>query len=108
MKSKSPKRVQRSLKSKSPKRVQRSLKSKSPNRIDVSSLKRQSLTKYGYSSKKSVKERQSALTKAVKHYGSEVVWKKLNVVGILNKNRSPQTSDIFNKDKNWLKLKFIK
>lgn len=98
MKSKSPKRIMRKSK-----RVVRKYKSS----IDVYSLKRHSLTKYGYSSKNSTNDRHSALSKAVKKYGPEVVWKKLNLISILNKNRSPQTSIIFNKDKNWIKLKFI-
>lgn len=114
---KSPKRTTTRLKksrsspkkSRSPKRstttTTRLKKSRSP--IDVSGLKRHSLSKYGYSSKKPVRARHTALGKAVKAYGAHVVWNKLNLVGVLNKNRSPKTSDVFISDKNWIKLKFM-
>ena len=84
----------------------RSLK-KSIVRIDTSKLDRYSLSKYGYSSKAKLVERREALKKAVKAYGHEKVWKKLNLVGILNKNRSPATSRVFITDKNWLKRTYF-
>lgn len=103
---KSPKRPGK--RSKSKRRSPKKSKQRSPYRIDVSGLKKNSLAKYGYSSSKGVRSRHIALGKAVKAYGPHVVWKKLNVVGILNKNRSPTTSAIFIQDKNWIKLKFLK
>ena len=82
-------------------------KKRSPFRIDTSKLDKLSLTKYGYSSKGKLTERREALKKAVKKYGHEKVWKKLNLVGILNKNRSPATSRVFIADKNWLKRTYF-
>lgn len=105
MKKKSPKRPVKRPKSK---RSAKKSKQRSPYRIEVSGLKKNSLAKYGYSSSKGVRARHIALGKAVKAYGPHVVWNKLNVVGILNKNRSPTTSAVFIQDKNWVKLKFIK
>lgn len=90
--------------------VKRSVKrtpKKSVQKIDTSKLDRYSLTKHGYSSKGKMIERREALKKAVKAYGPEKVWKKLNLVGILNKNRSPQTSRVFIMDKNWLKRTYF-
>lgn len=82
-------------------------KKRSPFRIDTSKLDKCSLSKYGYSSKVKLVERREALKKAVKAYGHEKVWKKLNLVGILNKNRSPATSRVFVADKNWLKRTYF-
>lgn len=82
-------------------------KKRSPFRIDTSKLDKCSLSKYGYSTKVKLVERREALKKAVKAYGHEKVWKKLNLVGILNKNRSPSTSRVFVADKNWLKRTYF-
>lgn len=82
-------------------------KKRSPNRIDTSKLDRYSLSKYGYSSKVKLTERREALKKAINAYGKEKVWKKLNLVGVLNKNRSPTTSRIFIADKNWIKRTYF-
>lgn len=76
--------------------------------MDSSKFKKNSLGKYGYKSSISLPFRHAALEKAVKAYGSKSVWSKLNAVAILNKNRSPTTSNIFTMDKNWVKRKFIK
>lgn len=99
--------VKRSVKrSPSKKSVKRSVK-RSVQKIDTSKLDRYSLTKHGYSSKGKMIERREALKKAVNAYGPEKVWKKLNLVGILNKNRSPKTSRVFIMDKNWLKRTYF-
>ncbi len=95
-KSKSPRR-----KSKSPRR--KMIKSKSPQRIDTSNLQKCSLSKYGYSSKVGITTRHRALKKAIDKYGKHKVWNKLNLISILNKNRSPTTAHIFDIDKKWIK-----
>ena len=100
------KSVKRTLK-KSVKRSVKRTPKKSVQKIDTSKLDRYSFTKHGYSSKGKMIERREALKKAVKAYGPEKVWKKLNLVGILNKNRSPQTSRVFIMDKNWLKRTYF-
>jgi hypothetical protein len=90
--------------SKSPKQLK---KSKSPKRIDTSNLNRYSLTKYGYSARGKLTVRREALKTAVNKYGAHKVWNKLNLISILNKNRSPTTSRTFNVDKNWVKRTYI-
>jgi hypothetical protein len=90
--------------SKSPRQLKRS---KSPKRIDTSNLKQYSLTKYGYSARGKLTIRREALKKAVNKYGVHKVWNKLNLIAILNKNRSPTTSRVFNLDKNWIKRTYI-
>jgi hypothetical protein len=82
-------------------------RSKSPIRIDTSNLKRYSLTKYGYSARGKLTVRREALKKSVNKYGAHKVWNKLNLIAILNKNRSPTTSRAFNLDKNWVKRTYI-
>ena len=72
----------------------------------VSSLKKNSLTKFGYSTNASLIVRHKALKKAVKAYGITKVISKLNYVSILNKNRSPKNSRIFLNDKIWVKNNF--
>lgn len=100
-KSKSRSPLRRQKKSKSP------LRRQSAQRIDTSHLKKHSLTKHGYGANKSLYERHRALDIAVEKYGPTVVWKKLNLISVLNKNRSPKTANIFTKDKNWLRLKYL-
>ncbi len=99
----------------SPKRPKRSKrrgsKSRSKSRIYSASrplnLKKNSLSKYGYSTKAGVTARHAALKKAIHMYSSHVVWSKLNLISILNKNRSPATSTIMTRDKNWVKREFL-
>lgn len=77
------------------------------NWIDSSKLKKNSLSKYGYTTHGNTQQRHISLEKAVKAYGASSVWSKLNVVSILNKNRSPKTSNVFTMDKNWIKKEFM-
>lgn len=100
---KSPKR------SRSPRRKSKNRKYvKSPTLIDTSSLQKYSLGKFGYSSSiKTASKRRESLKKAIDVYGPHSVWNKLNVVAILNKNRSPITSHVFTMDKNWIKKNYI-
>lgn len=129
-KSKSPRRYRKS-KSRSPKKTHhrksasRSLRkthrksaSRSPKRsrsksysgynwVDSSKFKKNSLGKYGYTTHANTQQRHVALEKAIKAYGAHSVWSKLNVVSILNKNRSPEISNVFTMDKNWVKKEFM-
>ena len=75
--------------------------------MDTSKFKKNSLGKFGYTTHKSMIHRHSALKEAIKEYGAHSVWSKLNAVSILNKNRSPKTSDIFKHDKNWVKRNYL-
>jgi hypothetical protein len=62
------------------------------------SLKKGSLTKYGYSVHNSAELRHKALKKALKEYGYSSLIKKLNAVKILTKNTHPSTSRIYGQD----------
>jgi Family of unknown function (DUF5771) len=103
----SPKRSKR----RSPSRKRGSKKRSSKSRIYSASrplnLKKSSLSKHGYSTKAGVGARHAALTKAVHAYGGHAVWSKLNLISILNKNRSPATSTIMTRDKNWVKRTYL-
>ena len=95
----------------SPKRRRSKSRSRKKSRIYSASrplnLKKNSLSKHGYSTKTGVTARHAALKKAIHMYGSHVVWSKLNLISILNKNRSPATSTIMTRDKNWVKREFL-
>ncbi len=57
--------------------------------VRIPAPKKGSLTKYGYRLAKPEAERDVALKRAVKEYGPTTTIRKLNVVGIYNKNRNP-------------------
>ena len=83
------------LKSRSPQR-----KSRSPVRIP---LKKGELRKYGYSSKSPKSERQRSLERATEEYGPLSVFRKLNALATMNKNRNPELAAKFIQDRNWVK-----
>jgi hypothetical protein len=66
------------------------------------------LSKFGYEHvvHLSTNDRHTALTKAVKEYGSLTVFRKLNAVYVLTKYTSPATSILFLRDRNWVKRTF--
>lgn len=101
IKRKSPIKVKRSKRSRSRKRSKRSRR----NNINIP-LKKGELGKYGYKASYSLKNRRKALEKAIKAYGALSVYKKLNAVHVLNKNRSPSTSNVFLRDRNWVKSNY--
>ena len=76
-------------------------KGKKTSRV-LPTLKKGSLTKYGYSVSGSENERHSALKKALKAYGYSSVIKKLNSVKLLTKNTNPKNSKIYGKDLKWV------
>ena len=49
-----------------------------------------SLTKHGYNLSKKSSSRRTSLKKAVKEYGTSSVIKKLNVLNLYNKRKSPE------------------
>ena len=91
---------------KSGKRRSPSRKSRRP--IGSISLKKGTLSQFGYSSFDTITNRRKALGKAVRKLGYGTVVKKVNVVAILNKNRNPTVSRKMNADKNWLVKKYGK
>jgi hypothetical protein len=73
----------------------------------IGPLKRGELGQYGYSSFKPEAERDEALDKAVSNYGSLSVFRKLNALAVYSKNRSPASSRIFKKDRDYVKKTFM-
>jgi hypothetical protein len=69
-------------------------------------LQKGTLGQYGYHSKESKEKRHTALKKAIIHIKPLSVYRKLNVLYILNKNRNPKLSKLFKEDAEWLKNKF--
>jgi hypothetical protein len=68
-------------------------------------LKKGTLTKFGYSMKNSKSKRHISLKKAMKIIKPLSVYRKLNALYILNKNRHPLTAKLFKNDAEWLKNK---
>ena len=66
-------------------------------------LKKGDLTKYGYHADLSESTRHKALKKARSEYTSLSLFRKLNAVYVLNKNRDKKRAAIFKADANWVK-----
>ena len=66
-------------------------------------LKKGDLTKYGYHADLSEYKRHEALEKARSEYTSLSLFRKLNAVYLLNKNRDKKRAAIFKADANWVK-----
>ena len=69
-------------------------------------LVRGALRDIGYNVNLSEKERQKVLDKAVKQYGGLSVFRKLNALYTLNKNRNPALARKFKKDAEYVKRKY--
>ena len=71
----------------------------------IGPLRKGDLKQYGYQKIEglSLKTRRQALKQAVERYGSLSVWKKLNVLYIFNKNTNPALSELYNKDRAWIR-----
>ena len=66
-------------------------------------LKKGHLTKYGYHTDLSENKRHEALKKALGEYSSLSLFRKLNAVYVLNKNRDKKRAAIFKADAKWVK-----
>jgi len=66
------------------------------------------LKKYGYSYKATEQTRRNALQKAISAYGPLTTYHKLNAVAKLSENQYPQISDIFARDRNWVRSTYSK
>jgi hypothetical protein len=66
-------------------------------------LKKGHLTKYGYHADLSENKRHEALKKALGEYSSLSLFRKLNAVYILNKNRDKKRAATFKADSKWVK-----
>jgi hypothetical protein len=69
-------------------------------------MEKGSLTKHGYSTKKSEEARHRALNKAVAEYGALSVFRKLKAQETLRKRTQPKTRDIFAADADWVREQF--
>lgn len=89
--------------SRSPRRRSRS---RSPVRIH---LTKGSLGEYGYThvSEMSSTARRRALAAAIRDESALSVFRKLNALSVLNKNKHPEIADIFESDKQWVKRTYM-
>jgi len=65
-------------------------------------LKKGELSKLGYSFRRSESDRRAALKKAMEHYGTLGVYRKLDAVAKLSKKVNPAASKIFGIDREWV------
>ena len=100
------KNISRRSKRKRSKTLKRSKALKRSNKVIIP-IKKGLLSKYGYTSKKSTTARRLALKRAVKKYGNLSLFRKLNAIYVLQKNRNPRTAQIFKKDRNWVKKHYL-
>lgn len=68
-------------------------------------LEKGTLTKFGYSMKNSQQSRHKSLKKAIKSVKPLSIYRKLNALYVLNKNRHPNNAKVFKDDAQWLKTK---
>ena len=66
-------------------------------------LRKGELIKYGYQYRLSDALRHRALKKAIEQYGATTVFHKLDAVAKLSKRTAPNASDIFSRDRNWVR-----
>ena len=85
--------------------------------IPASCVRRQSLIrplhkgdlkKYGYSYKASDEMRRAALLKAINAYGPLTTYHKLDAVAKLSGGQYPRISEVFARDRNWVKSEYSK
>ena len=76
--------------------------------VRIGPIRHGDLTAFGYSDVANLSkgEREAALRKAVAAHTSLSIWKKLNVLFIFNKNKSPVLSDLFREDRDWIQATF--
>ena len=67
-------------------------------------LKKGELTKYGYHADLSEAARHEALKKALSEFSPLSLFRKLNAVYVLNKNRDKKRAAIFKADAKWAKM----
>lgn len=69
-------------------------------------IEKGSLSKYGYSTKKSGRARRQGLKKAVKAYGALSVFRKLKAMETLRKRTQPKAREIFAADAEYVREQF--
>jgi hypothetical protein len=83
-------------------------RSRSRSRVRIPLRKIPFLSRCGYQARSPASARHAALTCAVQQHGELSVYRKLNVLMVLNKNRSPRLSSRFRTDRNWVKREYMK
>lgn len=68
-------------------------------------LKKGLLTKHGYHADLAEPARHQALRRALGEFTPLSLYRKLNAVYVLNKNRDKKRAQIFRSDANWVKTK---
>ena len=85
----------------------RGLSGKGPkNGKGIGKLRKGELIKYGYQYRLSDSLRQAALKRAIKQYGALSVYRKLDAVAKLSVKTAPDASNIFVRDRNWIRENF--
>ena len=74
----------------------------------IGTLRKGDLIKYGYQYRLSDSARHAALVRAVAAYKAESVFHKLDAVAKLSVTRAPDASKIFARDRDWVKLHYMK
>jgi hypothetical protein len=72
----------------------------------IGKLRKGELIKYGYQYRLSDALRQRALKKAIKRYGPLSVYRKLDAVAKLSLRTAPDASNIFSRDRDWIRSNF--
>lgn len=74
----------------------------------IGPLRHGELSKYGYSKVQdlTIKDRHTALDKAVSEFGGLGVWKKLNAIAVYLKRTAPHASNIFKEDMEYIRKKY--
>ena len=67
-------------------------------------LEKGTLSKFGYAMKKSEESRHKALKKAIQSVKPLSIYRRLNALYVLNKNKHPENAKIFKDDAEWLKI----
>ena len=66
-------------------------------------LEKGTLSKFGYSMKKSKVSRHKSLKKAIQQVKPLSIYRRLNALYVLNKNKHPENAKIFKDDAEWVK-----
>jgi hypothetical protein len=84
--------------------INRGLAGKGPREGEgIGKLRKGELIKYGYQYRLSDSLRHAALKKAIKRFGSLSVYRKLDAVAKLSLRTAPDASEIFTKDRDWVR-----
>lgn len=83
-------------------------KKRSSSKVRIGPLRKGTLRNHGYSTTESAQKRHIALNKAIKAHGPLIVFRKLNAVWVLNRNRSPDVARKFKSDRDWVHKKMGK